>query len=519
MRMTSGASALRVGGQTYNFNPGQEVSIGELAEAQRALHASERQYLTELNRLRKSAPSGMGFAPNAVNFDSNTSPGGTFAPLAPMSMSGVLTNLAFDPDSDLVTWKMMPQESALSTVHQYNARTSYGSSRTSAFVAESRVPAISQSEFQRKTVRMRFMAEFRQISNVAEYSTILGFADALALESSDGLVDLLYKIEGAMYWGNSAANPLEFDGLYYGIKNGTNGKHVKNKNGNTVTAQEFNAWCTELLLSPNNGRPSVILIEPEPYTNIVNSILSQYVKIEMPDSPSKNVFFWLGGVLHVGTTAGVIPIISVKLMRPYRNPITGTEGDGPPAALSGGLLPTLTEVAAPITNSEWEAADEARDWYVVVEASGDEGVVASGILGPVQPPAGGAIQVDVNDSGVPKSGTGSIRTYEIFAHSVVAGATAPTDRDLFKPAGRFGRNAANASDTRFNWLREFIPGTANAVILTKRVESIAWVKFLDPTRRQVFAARQATSQFMLQIFGALEIKAPYQHMWIKNIGF
>jgi hypothetical protein len=196
------------------------------------------------------------------------------------------------------------------------------------------------------------------------------------------------------------------------------------------------------------------------------------------------------------------------------HPIIRTQGDGPPASIGV----TVAEVGS-ASGSKWRAQDTAGlDFYYTLEAVGDQGVTRLPISGAITTlPAGGAVDITLNDDSAPANGTGSVRYYNIFRAAVAAGDAAPTDPRKFYFVGRKARNLDG--DTVLRDLNEQRPNSAPMVIIQNRPDVLEWREFLSTTMRPITLSRTTLEQFLLMMFGALKVSVPTKMFLIKNVGY
>lgn len=483
---------------------GFDASVGELRKLNQALRASA------MLGLRKG---GVNYPLQGVGYDSGTLPGGEFAPLVPQSIQPMLDNATFD-DEHIVAWKLLAKTSASSPMHEYNVRRSYGSAALNPFVREGGVPAISESSFERKVIRVKYAATFRQITDVASMTGMMHPSpQAISIASMDGMMELVQKMESYLFHGDSSVNPLEFDGIYKSIRAGAP-SNFRDAEGSVTSLEELQEIIGRMTNPPYYAKPTEIWCDHRVWTNLQNQMLSKYGRMEI--SQQRDIY---GGVgkLFVSTAHGNIPILSIPFLAHREHPISRPEGDAAPAV----IVPTVAYQAS-VTGSKFKTADvTGKDFHYIVEAVGDEGVVNFAATAAVShSAAGGSTRFTINDAGVPSFGSNSIRYYNVFRADVATGAGAPADPNDFWFVGRFARNlVASGTHTRFDEINEHRPQKSPVYILTNRRDCMEWVNFLDLTRRPITVSRSATTQFMIMLFGALKMGVPQKHWILDNVGY
>jgi len=482
-----------------------EMSIKDLRELNAALKANATAHL------RKG---GVNYPMQGVGYDSNTLPGGEFAPLVPQSIQSMLDNTTFD-EEHIVAWKELSKTSATSPLHEYNVRRSYGSAAMSPFVREGGVPGISESNFERKTVRIKYAAVFRQVTDPAAMTGLMHPSpSAIGVASQDGMMELIQKMETFIFHGDSSVNPLEFNGLYKAIRTGAP-NNFRNASGAVTTLEELQEIVGKMVNPPLYARPTEVWADHRIWQNLSIQFLAKYGRMDITNQ--RDVYAGVNRI-WLNTSYGNIPIRSIPFITHREHPIPSPEGDGAPAAIT----PTYGYQAS-VLGSDFKTADiSGKDFHYVIEAVGDEGVVRFAAGAAVTHTAiGGASRILIDDSAVNTYGTGSIRYYNVFRADVATGAGAPTDLSQYWFVGRQGRNilGSGGNKTTFDDLNLHRPQTSTVYILQNRRDCMEWVNFLDLTRRPITISRSATTQFMIMLFGALKVGVPEKHWILDNVGY
>lgn len=484
---------------------GSDVPIADL----RALTAALNQNMMKAAQNSNLSKAGVGYPLTGSPQDSNTVPGGAYAPLVAQSIQPIY-DVVTATDKQLVFQKKLAKQSVTGPMHEYTQLHRYGGTETSPFVSESGVPAITQAHFNRKSVRMKYMAVFRQLTDVLAHTALLsGVGAARAIEAQSGSMELALHHERYLIWGDSAINPLEYDGVIASVERNVP-ENVIDIEGRTVTGQELQSYASRLVSPPYFAQPSEILMTPRHLSWYEN----QLVPFRRADMAVDGPLTYHAGQISIGTYQGKIPFSVMPLLEAIQHPMTTSEGDGPPAPLT----PVVTAVAGGAT-SKWYAADvSGLDFYYTFIMVGDEGSTRTVNVGPVTLTAGQAAQVDFADSAVAESGRNSVRFYVAFRAAVPAGAAAPTGQDYFR-VGRYARNQDNAGATRFLDRNHTRPNTAPIIIMDYAPNVVEWMDFLPVTMRPITLARTTTEQFILTMFGALRVGNPRRLLILKNVGY
>lgn len=152
----------------------------------------------------------------SAGYDANTSMTGGAA-LRVESLENSLKLLTFR-EEHCVLWKDIAKLPAYSTVEEYSQQTSVGSENP-GFVGEGVAPEEDDSAYARKASLVKFLGTQRKVTHPMQLvRTING--DAVARETSNGILKVMRDAEFGLFWGNSGLcynNPtvegVEFDGL------------------------------------------------------------------------------------------------------------------------------------------------------------------------------------------------------------------------------------------------------------------------------------------------------------------
>jgi len=481
---------------------GVEVPLVELARLGKALKDNAIEA-----SLQKAA--GVGYPMQGVPFDSSSVPGGDYAPLVPQSIQSTF-DIVTAKEDQLVFQKKITTTDVTQPVFEYTQLRRYGGTAMSPFVTETGVPGLSKSDYGRKTVRMKYMATLRQLTDVAMMTQLLsGVGQARALEASNGSFELALRHEKFLFHADSRINPLEYDGLIASVE-AEAPANVIDMEGRTPSGQELQTYLGHLVSPPIYGVPDSVMMTPLHYQWYVNNLV-QFKRGDLAVSGPLSLF---ANQVKIGSYRGEVPFEQIPFLPWDVNPIPRTEGHAPPAP----LVPAFAVVAD--ADSRWRGPDVAgRDFYYTFEMVGDNGATRTGVIGPVNLAAGDAVRVDFADGAVAQAEAGSIRSYNAFRASVPAGDPAPTNDRDFKFCGRYARNQANAGATRFFDRNHTRPDTAPIIIGQHTPDVIEWKSFLPVTMRPLQASYSRTEQFLLTMFGALKVGNPNRIIVLKNCGW
>lgn len=481
-----------------------EVDYRDLAEWSQALE----------NNALGIKQSGINYPLQGTPFDSNTlSPNGELSPLVPQSIQNTLDSTTFT-DEDIVLWPRLQAMAveATSPLHEYNLVHQHGSYGVDPFFGEGGIAGTSEAQFERKTVRVKYMMEVITITDVGIMTGLMmPNPSALALRTQQGTLSLTQKLETYCLHADSALNPNQFDGIIPSVRRGAP-RNYTDFLGNQATPQKLQEIVGKLVQPPLYGRPNVAFCDYGVFTSLANQAATYGRHDQMVQQDGQRGLYWGFDKLYLGTPYGRVELVPMPFLNERDTPMPRNMGDGAPNTIVG----AITEVAAPGATG-WTSADVGYAFWYIAEFHGDRGTS-------VTAPYGGATltatdkahQHDFADSSYALAGAGGGRYYKVYRARVAAGAPAPTDLGEYHKIASQPRNTVNAGATRFNDVGLVKPETGYIIFATLRPDTIQWTKFLPFTRRN-FPTLDTTMKFGLMLFGALTMKVPSKWWVCANV--
>jgi hypothetical protein len=496
---------------------GQTIAVGDLLQLNKSLQAAGAGL---------SKASGVNYPLQGVAFDSSTLDGGALAPLVPQSIQPTL-DVATYTQQHIVLWRMLTKTMVSSTLHEAARVNSYGTMQLDPFIAEGGGGNLSEGDYERQIVKIKFMAEKKEITDVATMVSHIGYSGVskmgLQQQTQDGTLALMGKLERSLFWANEDLSDLHFDGILKQITgtsfNGNghstpwtlsydNSDQITDLEGEELTPQQLITAMYKVHSSPNFGIVNEILVEPRVFGRLVN-IATTYGRFPMEGGgPSGGQLVWGSGKLMIAGPMGLVPITPTPLLLQPQSPNTGAIGETPPTAVAGS---DITTAVATDANANFKADDAGTYQYKVV-AVGDGG--ASAALDPAggegasfAVAAGQRVSFTIADAGTATSGDASIRYYRVYR-------TAP-DGSEFYFLGEFPRSDSQSSNTVFYDYNQRRPNTAPAVLLQNTPDVMYWAQLLDFLRRPL-AQVATTVPFLLMLFGSPFVKVPTKNHVILN---
>lgn len=465
--------------------------------------------LVRLNdAIRKATPGFVGYQTPAQMGD------GSLSPLALQSIEPNLAIATFQT-KHLTLWQKLAKTTANNFVHEYTSVIENGLD-SSPFISEgqggSDTLSTNQSVYERKFVKIKFMAERRQVSDMASMLSLLGGnSTALAEETERGTLTLLKKMEKALWFGDEDVNPDGFDGLI---------KQIERTSGAIVDGQgrpyRSNTWDLEgsaptiLLLqeilgavysSPNFGEPDTIYVTPNVYAELQKQFNEQG-RYDISVSGNSIV----AGVKSITVMApyGPVEIVSAPFLERSEKP-NSIELAGHGISASFGTQPTA---ANDTTNkSKFKAGDAGYYKYAVV-AVNKLGMTLPIVSDAVQIASGDKVSMKITRTGNPAI---SYRLYRTAKASSSAAINTDTLKFIMEVS------ASQLEGNSFADFNHFMYGCSHIIFANHDPGQMAFAKLMDFMRKDL-AQVSTTKPFLLMLFGSLMVKTPNKFWVVRNAG-
>jgi len=482
------------------LKPHAELTVAEWAELNRALQANA-------SAIFKAATTGY---PTQAVAGTNA-----FGALVPQSIETVMTSASWT-DKAICLWNLLQKVPVYNTLHESVIVQEYGEERTDPWITEGGVGPEGASLFERALVKVKYLSEKRELTDVSTMVGTVGGAGVaprgLAIETRNGTKNLLGKLESSLFWADSDLSPLAFDGLYKQV-NAANPENIGDNRGLPTSPQDLTTILFDSFGAPQYAEINTILVEPSVYGSLLN-IATAYARHPQPTNvtPQRYSLVFNANELTLMGPVGPVPIKSAAKMFPPRTPNTVAVGNNPPSPAP--VLDSAT--AGSHASSEFEAADAGLYYYKVVGV-GDDGISAPLTSSQVTISEGDRVTFTIDDEDpggngqIPLSGDNSIRYYRVYRSD--KNGAASTCSYMWS----FARNTDGGSDeTVFYDTNAYLPKTSTVWPLSLRKEHIYWAKFLDFFRRPL--AQVATSvPFLLLLLGALHVRVPRKQYILQNV--
>ncbi len=481
--------------------------------------------LTRLNDyIRKSG--------SQVGYQTPAQMDGSISPIVPQSIESTLASATFTM-KDLALFKMLPKVQVSNTLHEYAVIKEHGLD-FDPFIAEgggsSSDFGATSTSYERKSVKIKYMAERRQISDVATLVGVIGpNANALAEETERGTMSLLRKVEVECFHGDEDVKAKGFDGLIKQIERTDGARdfaafggrpfsaNQEDVGGAALTAIKLHDVLGELHSAPRFGKPDAIFVDPKQYSKLIadSAQNGRHDAMLLVNSGDQGVLtLGAGPVLHVMGPMGPVPVIAAPFLNRQSAPPSVGAGDASlrPSVPVFSAQPSQTVAASSFDADGTAAGHDGEVRYVVVAVN------AHGYSAPVI-----SDEVVVNaDNGatfqlaVPAIAADYYRVYRTACFAAGA-AAALSDAQVLANAKLIAEvlpseiRAAALVDNGHERI-----GTGRVLVASMDQGTMEFARLLDFLRRPL-ASTGAAVQFMLMLFGSPVCKVPGKNYVLRNV--
>lgn len=413
-----------------------------------------------------------------------------------------------------VLFKRLQQTNATNIVDEYTRQTGVGGFLGGSTNSQMGVVRAAQGEYSREVGLVKFLMTLRQVGYVLNIGK--NIVEATAVEERNGALQLMTDAEYLLFYGNSAACPTEFDGIFKQIDDEI--AAGKMSSGNVVDMQ------------------ATPLDSVEPFSKINASVFDygswgRITDVFMPTAVQTDLnlgldpaFRWSsqqGTVLTVGghvegirLTEGVLKTNidtflshdEFVMAKPFELSHAAT------ATANDGFKPTAIAVDAATNDVQsMFTADRAGNYYYAVAGIGGQGQGQSTILKSTQIAVAAGKRAAIT---ITASASGLETGYAIY-RGRLNGTNATDDLRLMAVVPR------TANSTVFNDINREIPGTVKVPVLNldKSADAIGWRQFQPMTKIPLpfgVGGVPVISWFQF-LFGYLRMTKPKHHGYIKNV--
>jgi hypothetical protein len=457
---------------------------------------------------------------------------GSFSPLVPQSIEATLAS-ATHTMRDLALFPMLPKVQVSNTVHEYAVIKEHGLDMD-PFISEGGGSSAdfgsTASSYERKSVKIKYMAERRQISDV---STLVGMIgpnpNALAEETERGTMSLLRKVEVESFYGDEDVKAKGFDGLIKQIER-TDGardfaahggrpfsRNQEDLAGASLSAIKLHDILGELHSAPRFGKPDAIFVDPKQYSKLIadSAANGRHDSMLLVNQGDQGVVtLGAGPRIHVMGPMGPVPVVAAPFLNRQLPAPTAAAGNSAtrPSNPTFAANATQTGAASQFDAAGTGAGHDGEVRYVIVAVN------AHGYSAPV---VTGAVSVDDGNGATFQLNTGAIAAeyYRIYRTPCLAAgqAAALSDAEVVAQAKLIAEVLPSelvGSALIDNGIERLDCG--RVMIASMDQGTMEFARLLDFLRRPL-AETGAAKQFLLMLFGSPVVKVPGKNFILRNV--
>lgn len=431
--------------------------------------------------------------------DSATMTGGRS--LIPQDIESTLVNALYYKRADFKLMNLLKNEKVESTVHEYTRRNEAGDEQF-IFVPEGGDAAETNQSLERVTKVVKFMQTYREITLQMRVARTL--EDAEASEKEAGTLTLLKGVEWAMFHGDGDVVPVQFDSVNKQIMASASRRNVEDLRGGNLTGDTAENSITELArqIYENGGYATHTFMPP---------VLAADLQVMVRDRLRLNPADRAGAMVVEEYPTPFSDSIKIagqgagpdKFFRIKNRPVAGGDVTKRPDA------PSISLGAASATaGTTGFTAATAGTYRYTVFAINEHGVSPAATAANQAVTDGQMTEITITPGTT--EGTGFI-----VCRGKVDVTSGDDQREMFRVAN------SGESTTVVNDTDDWLPGTGELLMLSDDPvqPSIQWDQFLPLMRFDLFPTRAAIIPFLLVLFGTADVKVPWFHGVIKNVGY
>lgn len=471
---------------------------------------AEYNVLRKLNEaLRANRLQAQGLRKGAIGYQTPSTPSGEeFSPLVPQSIEDEF-GIATYATPNIALTKELPVVNVSQNVHQWNTLLAYnaGGPGAGGFMGEGGLPAESSSTFVQGSTQIKYLADYRTVTDVATMTGLLGGQrDALALQMSLSQQSLVGKNEWNLFHGDSDVRSLAYDGILKQITDYNGGSNVTDNRGAVLSLDQVINTLGRMQSTDAFALPDTLMLDPASFTSLATETgaFARYM------ADNKNPSFAAGIAMkefsfmspYGGVRVVAAPFIDFSI---WAQP-TAAVGDSPPSK------PTLTSATTPVNAASLLEAGDYRYSLIAIAANGAQSTpTLSADIASITVAAGDSVNLLVDDV-TAKTGANPVTGYILY-RGAKNGAFS-----TIKEVARVPVNADSAGGaTLIIDLGLSVYNTGKAWFTRMNKTEVCFHQLLDTFIRPLGSIYTA-QRFATMRFGSPTVKIPQRQWVITNIG-
>ena len=439
--------------------------------------------------------------------------GEALSPLVPQSIEGSLSS-ATHTMQELSLWPMIPKTSVSNTLHEYVVVDDHGFD-IDPFIGEGGGGeadfVTNNSNYTKKSVQIKYMAERRQISDVASLVGLIGDnRQAIAEETMRGTMNLMRKVERQLWYGNEALQEKGFDGILKQVRDGAS-QNVLDLKGSAPTPLLLQEALGEVYSAPNFGRPDCIYVEPRLHSELIKQSVESGRHDQFAVGSQGSLTFGNSN-LSIMAPFGPVQVKSAPFLHfASRMPAAGFGAKAP-------VNPTITSAtvqAETVAGTSQFITGDPEYKYAVV-AVGDQGYSDPVISAAVNINEDEELELTIAATNLARGASQAPRYYRIYRSAPNKAGVNASFRLIAEVVALAGANPTvwvDLDDGNNGQKYDCSP----ILFAQHDPQVMEFVRLLDFIRRPL-AETASVKPFLLMLFGSPVVKVPSKMFLMDNCG-
>lgn len=414
---------------------------------------------------------------------------------------------------DFRLWNLLDKTPATATIDEWTEENGIGGFLGGGFNSELGDISANDASLRRRVLQIKYLMDRRSVSFVKEVEG--GIAQPTAVQQTASALYLLTNAEWGLFNGDSAVNPLEFDGIFK-LVTSLAPDNVVDVGGNPIgnSAEEI-VDAAELISRFGN------------YGTASHGFWSTMVQADLDKGLDPAMRVMVNDLGDRGLIMKGAPVVGIRSSFAHNGAIKAAfdkfclEGQAPAesgtgayaSALNAALVVPTTLVGTPTPDAaSMFAAAHAGNYYYAVEGMNKDGRSTSKISAQVAVAAGDKVTLVITP------GASNTETGYVVHRTKLNGSNALTS---FREMIRIPRTGVVGSGTTTTYvdLNRDMPGTSKAFILNLTPGMLAMTirRLLPMMKFPLFPTTKAEIVWAQMLFFALRVAKPQQNVVLKNI--
>lgn len=430
-------------------------------------------------------------------------------------------------ESDIRFWKRIYKDAAFNTVEEYIQQTSYGNDR-GGFFGEGGLPEGEDSVFARKAEHVKYIGNLREVTDQMQLvRTNIG--SMIQKATQDGILWILRKANRALFFGDSAIIPLEWNGIY--------AQHLNNDQYSTLeeylaselvidlrgkTLKEADIEKGSLTLMTKFAQADLMIAPPIVFTDFSIGFYNSK-RLLMGNAGAVNNVTAGNRMNNFQTQAGPVIDFEYDIFAAHFPGKFATAGTVPPKAPAA---PTSVSAVIASADTSSKFADGKADYWYGASALNEFGESAVVQIG------AGKVTVDSDDDAVDLTFTATAGAYAPKAYVIYRSLPNPTTAFAVTTLYPIMTVPATGSDAKRGSLasgvdggaagkvrdrNRFLPATEEAILMQSDSDTLMF-KQLAPLHKSPLARLATADRFMILLYGTPILFRPSFMIRYINIG-